>query len=66
MREVIRLPTLYSYVASVEVRRQKSISLVVYKNLFCNIVQPEVCQNIKNMLISRTYPGLRQEEFIFH
>ena len=35
-----------------------------YKNLFYKNVQPEICQNIKNML--RTYSRLREEQFIFH
>ena len=36
----------------------------MYKNLFYNNVQPEICQYIKNML--RTYPGLREEQFSFY
>ena len=36
----------------------------MYKNLFYNNVQPEICQYIKNML--RTYPGLREEQSIFY
>ena len=30
---------------------------------FYNTVQPEICQNIKNM--PRTYPRLREEQFVF-
>ena len=34
------------------------------KNIFYKNVQAAICQNIKNML--RTYPRLREEQFIFH
>ena len=36
---------------------------IFYKN---KNVQPNICQNIKNMLRTYQYPRLREEQFIFH
>ena len=38
-------------------------TLYFIRNFYMNL-QPEICQNFKNML--RTYPRLREEQFIFY